>query len=43
MRAAERLTGAERAPQLEPALAFYRSVGASSYIRRAEMLLPASA
>jgi ATP/maltotriose-dependent transcriptional regulator MalT len=43
MRAAETLTGAARAAQLEPALAFYRSVGASSYVERAEALLPASA
>jgi hypothetical protein len=43
MRAAESLTGPARAAQLEPALAFYRSVGASSYVGRAEALLPASA
>jgi class 3 adenylate cyclase/tetratricopeptide (TPR) repeat protein len=43
LRAAETLTGAARAAQLEPALAFYRSVGASAYVRRAETLLPASA
>jgi hypothetical protein len=43
MRAAEGLAGAERAAQLEPALAFYRGVGASSYVLRAEALLPASA
>ena len=43
LRAAEELTGAERAAQLEPALAFYRAVGATSYVRRAEELLPASA
>ncbi len=43
LRAAEDLTGTERAAQLEPALAFYRAVGASSYVLRAEALLPASA
>ena len=42
-RAAERLTGADRAALLEPALAFYRSVGATAYVVRAESLLPASA
>ena len=34
---------AEARPHLERALAFYRSVGASTYVRRAEALLPASA
>jgi hypothetical protein len=29
--------------QLEPALAFYRSVGATRYVRECELLLPASA
>jgi hypothetical protein len=29
--------------QLEPALVFYRSVGAARYIRECELLLPASA
>jgi class 3 adenylate cyclase/tetratricopeptide (TPR) repeat protein len=43
LRAAEELTGAQRAAQLEPALAFYREVGARSYVVRAEALLPASA
>ena len=43
LRAAERLAGAERAALLEPALAFYRSVGATAYVVRAEALLPASA
>jgi hypothetical protein len=43
LRAAEELTGAARAAQLEPALAFYRTVGATSYVLRAEALLPASA
>jgi hypothetical protein len=43
LRAAETLTGAARAAQLEPALAFYRSVGATSLVRRAEALLAASA
>ena len=43
LRAAETLTGAARAAQLEPAVAFYRSVGATAYVRRAEALLPASA
>jgi class 3 adenylate cyclase len=42
LRAAE--TGVPDAKaQLEQALAFYRSVGASSYVRRGEELLPASA
>ena len=40
LRAAE--LGGETA-QIGPALAFYRSVGASAYVRRAEALLPASA
>jgi predicted ATPase len=40
LRAAE-LGGATE--QLGPVLAFYRSVGASTYVRRAEALLPASA
>jgi hypothetical protein len=43
LRAAEDLTGTERAALLEPALAFYRMVGATSYELRAEALLPASA
>jgi class 3 adenylate cyclase/tetratricopeptide (TPR) repeat protein len=47
LRAAEELTSEGRAPeaqvQLEQALAFYRSVGATAYVRRAEALLPASA
>ncbi len=43
LRAAEALTGAARATRLEPALAFYRSVGAASLVRRAEALLAASA
>jgi hypothetical protein len=43
LRVAETLAGAERAAQLEPALAFYRSVGAGWYVRRAEALLAASA
>ena len=34
---------AEAQAQLERALAFYRSVGASAYVQRAEALLPASA
>jgi class 3 adenylate cyclase/tetratricopeptide (TPR) repeat protein len=43
LRAAGALTGAARAAQLEQALAFYRSVGARAYVRRAEALLPATA
>ena len=47
LRAAEQLTSegrtAEAADQRDRALAFYRSVGASMYVRRAEALLPASA
>ena len=47
LRVAERLAsegrGAEAQPQLEQALAFYRSVGATRYVRRGEELLPASA
>jgi hypothetical protein len=43
LRVAETLAGAERAAQLEPAVAFYRSVGAGWYVRRAEALLAASA
>ena len=43
LRAAEDLTGAERGALLEPALAFYRAVGATAYVLRAEALLPASA
>ncbi len=47
LRAAEQLAAqgrtAEAADQRDRALAFYRSVGASTYIRRAEALLPASA
>ena len=46
-RAAEQLVAQRRASeahaQLEQALAFYRSVGATAYVRRAERLLPASA
>jgi len=47
LRAAEQLASqgrsAEAADQRDRALAFYRSVGASTYVRRAEALLPASA
>jgi tetratricopeptide (TPR) repeat protein len=47
LRAAEQLASkgrtAEAAEQRDRALAFYRSVGASTYVRRAEALLPASA
>ena len=43
LRAAERLTGADRAPLLDLALAFYRKVGATAYVLRGEALLPASA
>jgi tetratricopeptide (TPR) repeat protein len=43
LRAAEELNGFARAAQLERALAFYRSVGASSYVMRGEALLSASA
>lgn len=47
LRAAEALTAAGRRAeaqlQLERALAFYRSVGATTYVRRGEALLPASA
>lgn len=47
LRAAEALAGAGRRPeadeQLAKALAFYRSVGATAYIRRGEALLAASA
>jgi class 3 adenylate cyclase/tetratricopeptide (TPR) repeat protein len=43
LRAAELLSGSARAAQLERALGFYRSVGASAYVRRAEALLAASA
>jgi hypothetical protein len=47
LRAAEALTAegrsAEAQVQLEQALAFYRSVGATAYVRRAEALLRASA
>jgi hypothetical protein len=47
LRAAEQLAsegrGVEAQPHLERALAFYRSVGASRYVRRGEALLPASA
>jgi class 3 adenylate cyclase/tetratricopeptide (TPR) repeat protein len=43
LRAAEGLSGAERATLLEPALAFYRAVGATAFVARAEALLPASA
>jgi class 3 adenylate cyclase/tetratricopeptide (TPR) repeat protein len=40
---ASQLRHAEARPYLEPALAFYRSVGASSYVLRGEALLRASA
>jgi class 3 adenylate cyclase len=40
LRAAEEGAGKE---QLDRALAFYRGVGASAYVRRVELLLPASA
>ena len=47
LRAAEALTAegrrAEAQVQLERSLAFYRSVGAATYVRRGEALLPASA
>jgi hypothetical protein len=47
LRAAEQFASAgrdsEAQPLLERALAFYRAVGASSYVRRGEALLPASA
>jgi tetratricopeptide (TPR) repeat protein len=47
LRVAEQLAsegrGAEAQPQLERALAFYRTVGAASYVRRGEALLRASA
>jgi hypothetical protein len=43
LRAAEQLSGAAAQAQLEPALAFYRNVGATRYVRQAEALLPASA
>jgi class 3 adenylate cyclase/tetratricopeptide (TPR) repeat protein len=47
LRAAERLEaegrGAEAPRQLQPSLAFWRSVGATRYIREAEALLAASA
>ena len=47
LRAAEQLAseghGAKAQPHLVRALAFYRSVGASRYVRRGEALLPASA
>jgi hypothetical protein len=47
LRAAEQLSSegrhADAQGQLERALAFYRSVGANAYLRRAEALLPASA
>jgi tetratricopeptide (TPR) repeat protein len=46
IRAAERLTGEGRSQeadaQLQPALAFWRSVGATRYIREAEAILEAS-
>lgn len=42
LRGAEGLAGAARSAQLEPVLAFYRAVGAASYVLRAEALLPAS-
>jgi class 3 adenylate cyclase/tetratricopeptide (TPR) repeat protein len=47
LRIAEQLASdgrqAEAQPHLDRALAFYRSVGATAYVRRAERLLPASA
>ena len=47
LRAAEQLASqgrnAEAQPHLERALSFYRSVGATAYLRRAEAILPASA
>jgi len=47
LRATEQLASqrgaAEAQPHLERALAFYRSLGAGSYVRRGEALLPASA
>ena len=47
LRAAEQLVGegrrAEADEQLGPALAFYRSVGATRYVREGEALLAASA
>jgi class 3 adenylate cyclase/tetratricopeptide (TPR) repeat protein len=43
LRAAEDLPAAERAALLEPALAFYRGVGATALVQRAEALMPASA
>jgi tetratricopeptide (TPR) repeat protein len=43
LRAAPARSGPDRAALLEPALAFYRGVGATAYVRRAEALLPASA
>jgi hypothetical protein len=47
LRAAEQLVaggrGAEANDQVRRALAFYRSVGATAFVRRAETLLPASA
>ena len=47
LRTAEQLADAgrhaEAKPHLDRALAFYRGVGATRYVRRAEALLPASA
>ena len=47
LRAAEELVaagrGAEANDQVRQALAFYQSVGATAFVRRAEMVLPASA
>ena len=43
LRAAEQLAGAERDAQLQQALAFYRSVGATYYVRQGEALLAATA
>jgi len=43
LRAAAQLGGAERADQLAQALAFYRSVGATRFIREAESLMAATA
>jgi hypothetical protein len=43
LRAAEGLKGGDRAALLKPALAFYRAIGATAYVLRAEALLPATA
>jgi tetratricopeptide (TPR) repeat protein len=42
-RAAEGLMGGDREALLKPALAFYRSIGATAYVLRAESLLPPTA